>query len=107
MYNVKFTDLGEGLIEGKVTKIYVKPNQTIKNGQELFEVETDKVTSDIYSPVAGVISKILIKDDQDVKVGDLMIVIDDNLENNNIDDDENASVVGSTPVSDELLPPRN
>lgn len=99
MYKVKFADIGEGLTEGKVTKIHVAKGQAVKEHDPLFEVETDKVTSDIYAPVSGTVANILISEDQDINVGDVVMEIEDGSE-------ENASVVGSTPVSDEMLPPR-
>lgn len=99
MYKVKFADIGEGLTEGKVTTVHVKEGDSVADGDALFEVETDKVTSDIYAPVAGTIAKVLISEDQEINVGDVVIEIDDG-------DDENASVVGETPVSNDMLPPR-
>ncbi|MFL1059795.1 biotin/lipoyl-containing protein, partial [Mycoplasmopsis synoviae] len=47
MYTFKFADIGEGLHEGVVAEIYVKVGQQVKEGDNLFSVDTDKVTSDI------------------------------------------------------------
>ncbi|MDQ0513918.1 pyruvate dehydrogenase E2 component (dihydrolipoamide acetyltransferase) [Mycoplasmoides fastidiosum] len=77
MYYFKFADIGEGLHEGKVTQILVKEGDQIKDGDALFEVETDKVTSEITSPVNGKIFKIKIAVDQTVHVGEVVFVIDD------------------------------
>ncbi|WP_338983731.1 dihydrolipoyl dehydrogenase [Spiroplasma endosymbiont of Othius punctulatus] len=116
MYNVKFADIGEGLTEGKVVEVLVKVGQTIKEGDPLFFVETDKVNSEIPSPVAGVVSQLNIKENQEIKVGDIVVVIDngtgvDIVSKPSIkavadDKEENASVVGSTPVSNDVIPSR-
>lgn len=111
MYKVKFADIGEGLTEGKVVEILVKVGDVVKAGDSLFYVETDKVNSEIPAPVAGKINKINIKTDQEIKVGDVVMEIDDGkgttvIEKTPVVEDENASVVGSTPISNDLLPPR-
>jgi pyruvate dehydrogenase E2 component (dihydrolipoamide acetyltransferase) len=77
MYQVKFADIGEGLTEGKVGQVLVKPGDHIKAGDPLFAVETDKVNSDIPSPTSGTIAKVNIIPDQDIKVGDVVVEIDD------------------------------
>ncbi|ASP28207.1 pyruvate dehydrogenase E2 component (dihydrolipoamide acetyltransferase) [Spiroplasma corruscae] len=112
MYKVKFADIGEGLTEGTVTEVLVKVGDNVKSGDPLFNVETDKVSSDIYAPVDGVIAKIAIEQGQEIKVGDIVIEIEDG-EGGSVEPnkeiqkekpvEENASVVGSTPVSDELI----
>jgi len=118
MFKVKFADIGEGLTEGLVTEVIVKVGDSVKMGDPLFNVETDKVTSDIFAPVDGIISKILIEPNQEIKVGDIVVEIDDGKDSpeaaapktdasNAKPVEENASVVGATPVSNELIPPRN
>jgi len=77
MYQVKFADIGEGLTEGKVGQVLVKPGDHIKAGDPLFAVETDKVNSDIPSPTSGTVAKVNISPDQDIKVGDVVVEIDD------------------------------
>ncbi|QBQ07754.1 pyruvate dehydrogenase E2 component [Spiroplasma gladiatoris] len=77
MFKVKFADIGEGLTEGSVTEIFVKVGDKVKSGDSLFNVETDKVNSDIYAQVDGIINKIFIKEGQEIKVGDVVIEIND------------------------------
>ena len=57
-YIFNFPDIGEGLDEGTILEVYVKVGQTIKSGDLLVNMETDKVTTDIPSPKAGTILKI-------------------------------------------------
>ncbi|QBQ07753.1 pyruvate dehydrogenase E3 component [Spiroplasma gladiatoris] len=109
MFKVKFADIGEGLTEGSVTEVFVKIGDKVKSGDALFNVETDKVNSDIYAQVDGIISNILIKNGQEIKVGDVVIEIDDGSASSEVSlkkeepAEENASVVGATPVSNDLL----
>ncbi|AGR42494.1 dihydrolipoamide acetyltransferase family protein [Spiroplasma diminutum] len=112
MFKVKFADIGEGLTEGTVTEVLVKMGDEVKMGDALFNVETDKVTSDIYAPVDGKIAKILISANQEINVGDVVIEIDDG-KGDSVEEpkaetkvepvEENASVVGATPVSNEVI----
>ncbi|ATZ17648.1 dihydrolipoyl dehydrogenase [Mesoplasma melaleucae] len=112
MFKVKFADIGEGLTEGKVAEVLVKLGQEIKEGDALFFVETDKVNSEIPAPVGGKIAKVLISEGQEIKVGDVVIEIDDGSATTEAApapaaaEEENASVVGSTPVSNDLIPSR-
>lgn len=77
MYHFKFADIGEGLHEGKVTNILVKVGDQVKDGDSLFEVETDKVTSEITSPIDGIIKEIKVKIDETIHVGEVAFIIDD------------------------------
>ncbi len=53
MFEFKFPDIGEGITEGKILKWFVNPGDSIKEGDSLFLVETDKVNAEIPSPVSG------------------------------------------------------
>ncbi|QHX37024.1 dihydrolipoamide acetyltransferase family protein [Spiroplasma sp. BIUS-1] len=108
MFKVKFADIGEGLTEGTVTEVLVKVGDEVKMGDALFNVETDKVTSDIYAPVDGKVAKILISANQEIKVGEVVVEIDDGKGDSPEEPkveavEENASVVGATPVSNEVI----
>ena len=116
MYKFKFADIGEGLHEGTVGEIYVKVNTKVNEGDSLFSVETDKVTSDIPCPVTGEIKDILIKTGDTIHVGDEIFYIDDGSQDNEgvvsetpqeppkeAASEEAASVVGSIKVSNEMF----
>ncbi|MCR8613286.1 MAG: 2-oxo acid dehydrogenase subunit E2 [Mycoplasma sp.] len=77
MYKFKFADIGEGLHEGVVAEIFKKEGDKVEEGDSLFSVETDKVTSDIPSPVGGVISKVLMAEGDTIHVGDEIYYIND------------------------------
>ena len=74
-YEFKFPDIGEGLTEGEIVRWLVKEGDEVKEGQPLVEVETDKALAEIPSPKTGVILKILAKEKEIVKVGQVIVVI--------------------------------
>ena len=96
MYKFKFADIGEGLHEGVVAEIYKNIGDVVKEGDPLFSVETDKVTSDIPSPADGKIVEVLMKEGDTINVGDEIYHIDDGT-----GIDEKADVKESSASSDE------
>jgi len=73
-YEFKFPDIGEGLTEGEIVRWLVKEGDEIKEGQPLVEVETDKALAEIPSPKTGVILKLMAKEKEVVKVGQVIVV---------------------------------
>jgi pyruvate dehydrogenase E2 component (dihydrolipoamide acetyltransferase) len=73
-FEFKFPDIGEGLTEGEIVRWLVKEGDEVKEGQPLVEVETDKALAEIPSPKTGVILKILAKEKEIVKVGQVIVV---------------------------------
>jgi pyruvate dehydrogenase E2 component (dihydrolipoamide acetyltransferase) len=73
-YEFKFPDIGEGLTEGEIVRWLAKEGDEVKEGQPLVEVETDKALAEIPSPRTGVILKILAKEKEIVKVGQVIII---------------------------------
>lgn len=67
--------LGETVAEGTVAKWYKKVGDTVKADETLFDVETDKVNTEIPSPVAGVIAEIVVAEGATAKVGARLAVI--------------------------------
>ncbi|WP_346858303.1 dihydrolipoamide acetyltransferase family protein [uncultured Draconibacterium sp.] len=74
-FNIVMPKLGESIQEGTITKWFVKEGDTVEEDDMLFEVATDKVDSEIPSPVDGVITKILYAEDSLVAVGEVLAVI--------------------------------
>jgi pyruvate dehydrogenase E2 component (dihydrolipoamide acetyltransferase) len=77
MFEFKLPDLGEGVHEGQIINVLVKEGDAVAEYQPILEVETDKAAVEIPSPKAGVIAKLLVEPGQTVKVGDVMVVIDE------------------------------
>ena len=67
--------LGESVTEGTVTRWLKKVGDTVKVDEPLVEVSTDKVDTEIPSPVAGVIEQILVQEDETVQVGAVLVII--------------------------------
>jgi 2-oxoglutarate dehydrogenase E2 component (dihydrolipoamide succinyltransferase) len=61
--------LGESISEGTISRWLVKSGEDVKVDQPLLELETDKVTAEIPSPAAGVVTELLFATGADVKVG--------------------------------------
>ena len=74
-FEIKMPKLGESILEGTITKWFVKEGDTISEDDMLFEVATDKVDSEIPSPVDGVIEKILYGEESLVPVGEVVAVV--------------------------------
>ena len=69
--------LGETVAEGVVTKWYKKVGDAVKADETLFDVETDKVSTEIPAPVSGVIAAILVQEGVTAKVGAPLAVIEE------------------------------
>ncbi|ADO83660.1 dihydrolipoamide acetyltransferase family protein [Ilyobacter polytropus] len=77
MYHFKFADIGEGIHEGKLLEWMVSEGDSIKSGDSLFLVETDKVNAEIPSPVKGVVAKLMAQVGDVIKVGDIIVDIEE------------------------------
>ncbi|MEJ6543021.1 2-oxoglutarate dehydrogenase, E2 component, dihydrolipoamide succinyltransferase [Brachybacterium paraconglomeratum] len=74
---VKMPALGESVTEGTVTRWLKAVGDTVEVDEPLLEVSTDKVDTEIPSPVAGTIEEILVEEDEDAEVGADLAVIGD------------------------------
>jgi len=92
-FKIQMPKLGESVQEATITKWFVKEGDRIEEDEPLFEVATDKVDSEIPSPVDGIVKKILYPLNALVPVGEIVAIIttedDDEPEQN----DENKEVV--------------
>jgi len=73
--DVIMPQLGETVAEGTVTKWYKKVGDTVKADDVLFDVETDKVSTEIPAQANGVIAEILVQEGATAKVGTRLAVI--------------------------------
>lgn len=118
MYKFKFPDIGEGITEGKILKWFVNSGDSVKEGDSLFLVETDKVNAEIPSPVSGIVTSTKAKEGEIIYVGNVVIEIEtseDALESTSslnetidkeskaIDEGETAGVVGELEVSSQII----
>lgn len=74
---VTLPELGESVTEGTVTQWLKAVGDTVEVDEPLLEVSTDKVDTEVPSPVAGTVLKILAEEDETVEVGGVLVVIGD------------------------------
>ena len=64
--------LGESVTEGTITRWFKQVGDTVAEDEALFEVSTDKVDSEVPSPVSGVITEIVVPEGETVEVGTVL-----------------------------------
>jgi len=74
-FEIVMPKLGESIEEATIIKWFVKVGDKVEEDDILLEVATDKVDSEIPSPVEGVVTKVLFKEDDLVPVGTIIAVI--------------------------------
>ncbi len=74
-FEIILPEMGEGVIEGTLTRWLVKKGDTIRQFDPIAEVETDKVTTEITSEVAGVVLELLVEEGQTVPVDTILATI--------------------------------
>jgi pyruvate dehydrogenase E2 component (dihydrolipoamide acetyltransferase) len=74
---VNLPALGESVTEGTVTRWLKKVGDQVAVDEPLVEISTDKVDTEIPSPVAGVVEEILVQEDETVEVGAVLARIGD------------------------------
>ncbi|AYV34104.1 MULTISPECIES: dihydrolipoamide acetyltransferase family protein [Erysipelothrix] len=75
-YKFNLPDLGEGITESEILLWHVKEGDVIKTDDPLFEVQNDKTTIEVPSPVKGTIKKVLVEAGVVAKVGDTLVEIE-------------------------------
>ena len=76
-FSVQMPALGESVTEGTVTRWLKQEGDTVEVDEPLVEVSTDKVDTEIPSPAAGVLQKIVAQEDETIEVGAELAVIGD------------------------------
>ena len=75
--NVVVPEVGESIVDARVAKWLKKEGDVVNVGDPLVELETDKIDLEVAAPQGGVLGKIAHGDGADVKVGEVLGVIDD------------------------------
>ncbi len=77
MVKVALPELGEGITKAIVSYWYFQKDQTVKKGDDLVELTTDKATFNMPSPASGKLSEVIAVEGQSVNVGDVLAAIEE------------------------------
>ena len=77
MIDVIMPQMGESIVEGTLTKWLKKPGESVERDEPLFEISTDKVDTEIPSPVAGTLGEILVQEGTTVGINTVVGRIND------------------------------
>jgi 2-oxoglutarate dehydrogenase E2 component (dihydrolipoamide succinyltransferase) len=75
--NIVVPEVGESIVDARIAKWLHKEGDVVAAGDPLLELETDKIDLEVGAPQAGVLSRIDRKDGEDVKVGEVLGVIEE------------------------------
>jgi 2-oxoglutarate dehydrogenase E2 component (dihydrolipoamide succinyltransferase) len=75
--NIVVPEVGESVVDARVAKWLRKEGESVSVGDPLVELETDKIDLEVAAPQGGVLKRIDRKDGEDVKVGEVLGVIED------------------------------
>jgi 2-oxoglutarate dehydrogenase E2 component (dihydrolipoamide succinyltransferase) len=70
-------EVGESIVDARIAKWLRKEGDAVAAGEPLVELETDKIDVEVSAPHAGVLSRIDRKDGEDVKVGEVLGILDE------------------------------
>jgi len=76
MTEVKLPPLGEGIAKAGVSYWIKSAGDTVKEGEDLVELVTDKATFNMPAPASGVLKEVLVSEGEDVKVGQVLARIE-------------------------------
>ena len=88
--DVEMPELGESVTEGTITQWLKSVGDTVEVDEPLLEVSTDKVDTEVPSPVAGTIVEILADEDDTVEVGEVIVRVGDDNAAAGSDDSDDA-----------------
>jgi pyruvate dehydrogenase E2 component (dihydrolipoamide acetyltransferase) len=77
MAEITLPQLGETVTEGTITRWFKKVGEQVAADEPLFEVSTDKVDTEVPSPIAGVLTEIRVQEGDTVAVGTVIAVVGD------------------------------
>jgi 2-oxoglutarate dehydrogenase E2 component (dihydrolipoamide succinyltransferase) len=75
--NIVVPEVGESIVDARVAKWLRREGDQVAAGDPLVELETDKIDLEVSAPQAGVLAKITRQDGEDVKVGEVLGVIEE------------------------------
>ncbi len=76
----RLPELGENIKAGDLVRVLVSEGDSVDRDQPVLELETDKATIEVPSPVRGIIQQIYVKDGEKIKVGQLIFTVNGDAE---------------------------
>ncbi len=71
----RLPDLGEGITEGTIIELNIEEKDTVEEDEDIGKVETDKALVDMSSPYSGTVLKLPVSEGEEVKVGQVIMVV--------------------------------
>jgi 2-oxoglutarate dehydrogenase E2 component (dihydrolipoamide succinyltransferase) len=93
--NIVVPELGESVVEARVARWLKKEGDHVQVGEALVSLETEKVDVEVSAEKAGVLTSIKHKEGADVKVGELLATVDENMGSNGAKGSRGAEGSGS------------
>ncbi|MFE9745908.1 2-oxoglutarate dehydrogenase, E2 component, dihydrolipoamide succinyltransferase [Saccharothrix saharensis] len=103
-FSVQMPALGESVTEGTVTRWLKQEGDRVEVDEPLLEVSTDKVDTEIPSPAAGVLQKIVAQEDETVEVGAELAVIGDGSDSGASSDSSDSTAGEAAAPAEEAQP---
>jgi 2-oxoglutarate dehydrogenase E2 component (dihydrolipoamide succinyltransferase) len=91
-FEFKLPAMGEGIIEASITKWFAGEGEIVNEDDSIVEVATDKVDSEIPSPVSGILKKIVYREGEIPKVGEVIAVIETDKESKTVEKDASPEI---------------
>ena len=74
--NLKLARIGMNMQEATIVKWHKQPGESFKEGDTIYEFETEKVTEEVTATANGKMVEIKVPEDEDAKVGDVVCVVE-------------------------------
>ena len=78
MIEFKLPALGENIEQGDLVRLMIAPGATVSEGQAVMELETDKAVVEVPSSISGTVDKVMVKEGDKIKVGQVIFTADNN-----------------------------
>lgn len=105
-YEFKLPDIGEGLHEAEIVKWYVSVGDEVKEDQLIAEIQTDKAVVEMTTPVAGKVTALAGGEGDVVKVGEMLITLEQDASQNKASSERTDGQQTGQPTHHRKLPKR-
>ncbi|WP_108670131.1 dihydrolipoamide acetyltransferase family protein [Peribacillus acanthi] len=97
---VKLHDIGEGMTEADINHFFVKPGDYVKADDPLVEVQTDKMTAEIPSPLSGIVKELKVQIGSTIPVGTTILILESEQKNSSKSINEIMKNIDSSPKNE-------